>query len=319
MNEFELIHRYFSRASGRPDVVLGVGDDAAICSVPEHHELVLTTDLLVSGTHFLESAPPESIGHKALAVNLSDLAAMAAWPTWFTMTLSIPAVNANWLDKFSGGLYALAQASGIALVGGDTVKGPLSIGIHACGLVSTGCAVLRSGAKPGDSIYVTGSLGDAALGLRHETGAVDYGHEANQFFSDRLDKPTPRNDVGISLSGIATSMIDISDGLISDLGHVLDSSHVGAEIRLESIPLSRFYREHLPDVGWGAALSGGDDYELCFTIAAGQQDRFEEASKAWQCSVTCIGEITEQQGLRILDRHGQPVDTGISGYNHFSR
>jgi thiamine-monophosphate kinase len=317
LNEFELIRRYFSRASGRPDVVVGVGDDAAICSVPEHHELVLTTDLLVSGTHFLESATPESIGHKALAVNLSDLAAMAAQPTWFTMTLSIPAVDENWLNKFSSGLYALAETSDIALVGGDTVKGPLSVGIHACGLVPTGCAVLRSGAKPGDSIYVTGSLGDAALGLRYETGAVDYGLQANQFFSDRLDKPTPQNDVGISLSGIATSMIDISDGLISDLGHVLDSSRVGAEIRLESIPLSRFYRERLPDVGWGAALSGGDDYELCFTIAAGQRERLEEASKAWQCGVTCIGEITEQQGLRILDRHGQQVETGISGYDHF--
>ena len=317
MNEFELIRNYFTRAGGRGDVVVGVGDDAAVCSVPENHELVLTTDLLVVGVHFPESASPESIGHKALAVNLSDLAAMGARPAWFTMTLSLPEVNENWLEKFSSGLFALAKANNIALIGGDTVKGPLSVGIQACGLVPTGNAVLRSGAKPGDHIYVTGSLGDAALGLLYKTGKADYGSPANKYFSDQLDTPTPRTDAGTALPGVATSMIDISDGLVSDLGHLLESSDVGAEFRLESIPLSSFYREQLTDVGWAPALAGGDDYELCFTIPREKENEFKGMSKEWESGVSCIGEISEEPGLRILNDSGEPIDLSVSGYDHF--
>ncbi len=318
MNEFELIRRYFSRASSRGDVVVGVGDDAAVCSIPPDQELVLTTDLLVSGVHFPENATPESIGHKALAVNLSDLAAMGAIPTWFTMTLSLPEVDEAWLEEFASGLYDLAAVSNIALVGGDTVKGPLSVGVQACGLVPAGSAVLRSGAQPGDLIYVTGNLGDAALGLRYETGQADYGSQANKYFVGRLHKPIPRNDVGVSMRGIASSMIDISDGLIADLGHLLEASQVGAEVQLESIPISDFYREHLSDADWGAALTGGDDYELCITVPIEQKDRFEGLSDKWECGAQRIGEIVDRPGLKVLDAYGEQVELGASGFNHFS-
>lgn len=318
MNEFELIRAFFTRAEGRDEgVVVGIGDDAAVCTVPADQELVLTTDLLVAGVHFPEHAPAESVGHKALAVNLSDLASMGARPLWFTMNLSLPAVDRTWLEQFSDGLFALADRYRIALVGGDTVRGPLSVGIQACGLVPSGSAVLRSGAQAGDDVYVTGSLGDAALGLRVETGEADYGDEGNRHFLKRLHQPTPRIRIGESLRGMATSMIDVSDGLVADLGRTLHASGVGAEIELELVPLSDRYRQVWRDAGWQPALAGGDDYELCFTAPRTRRAELSEMSRNWECQLSRIGRITESTDFNVLDRAGKPVSIEYPGYDHF--
>lgn len=318
MNEFDLIERFFVRPSSRNDVTIGIGDDAAVCAVPENHELVLTTDMLVAGVHFPIETPARAIGHKALAVNLSDLAAMGAEPAWFTMTLCLPETNEVWLQDFSQGLLDLADAYGIALVGGDTVEGPMGIGIQACGFVPVGAAILRSGAKAGDHIFVTGSLGDAALGLSIEQKRLNIDPVHQEYFSKRLNYPVPRVSEGDALRGIASTMIDISDGLVADLGHVLESSEVGASIHLAKLPISTPYRDIVDEVGWDPALSGGDDYELCFTVAPDQVDLLMDMARDWACGVTEIGGIEPESGLRIYDEGANLYQVSYSGFEHFA-
>lgn len=318
MNEFDLIERFFVRPSTRDDVVLGIGDDAAVCTVPDNHELVLTTDLLVAGVHFPSDTPAHAIGHKALAVNLSDLAAMGATPAWFTMTLSLPDTNETWLQEFSKGLLDLAETCGIALVGGDTVEGPMSVGIQACGFVPVGAALLRSGSKAGDHIFVTGHPGDAALGLASKIKKLSLDPKHQAYFSQRLDYPTARVQEGIAVRDIASAMIDISDGLVADLGHVLESSGVGASVNLAEVPISNQYREVIEMVGWDPALSGGDDYELCFTVSPDKIDQLIDAAREWACGIKEIGRIEQEVGLRVFDEKNRPYQFHHSGYEHFS-
>jgi len=298
--------------------VLGIGDDAAVCTFPDSHELVLTTDLLVAGIHFPQDTPAHAIGHKALAVNLSDLAAMGATPAWFTMTLSLPNANETWLQEFSNGLLELADAYGIVLVGGDTVEGPLSVGIQACGFVPVGAAVLRSGANVGDLVFVTGHLGDAALALAGKIRKSDFNPEHQRYFSQRLDYPTPRVQEGFAVRDIASAMIDISDGLVADLGHVLESSGVGASVRLAAVPISDSYRDIFDDVGWGPALSGGDDYELCFTLSPDYVGRLKEMAADWGCGIAEIGRVEQETGLRVYDQKHHLYQVPRSGYEHFA-
>lgn len=318
MTEFDLIERYFVRPGKRNDVDVDIGDDAAVCSVPDGQQIVLTTDLFIVGVHFPEDTPAQAIGHKALAISLSDLAAMAATPAWFTLNLSLPGIDEKWLQDFSQAMFALADEHHISLVGGDTTKGPLSISIQACGLIPTGSAILRSGARAGDQIYVTGSLGDAALGLRCLQDNLELPQGACDYLVSRLYSPAPRSAQGVALRQIATAMIDISDGLAADLSHILVHSGVGATIRQEAVPLSEFYRHNLDALGFGAALTGGDDYELCFTVPAEKTDELHAASEKWECIISCIGEIESGDGLRIKNKNGQMVELGQLGYEHFT-
>ncbi|MFV1997349.1 MAG: thiamine-phosphate kinase [Acidiferrobacterales bacterium] len=318
MNEFDLIEQFFVQPKKRNDVVLGIGDDAAVCTTPDDHELVLTTDLLVAGIHFPEDTPAHAIGYKALAVNLSDLAAMGATPAWFTMTLCLPEARDPWLQEFSKGLLSLADACGITLVGGDTVEGPMSIGIQACGFVPAGTAVLRSGANAGDLIFVTGHLGDAALGLIGKIKKLDFNPEYQRYFSQRLDYPTPRVQEGFAVRDIASAMIDVSDGLVADLGHVLDSSGTGASVRLAAVPISDSYRDIFDDVGWDPALSGGDDYELCFTVSPDHVGRLKDMAADWDCGIAEIGRVEKETGLRVYDQEHHLYQVPRSGYEHFS-
>lgn len=318
MDEFTLIDRYFARhGRRRPDVVLGVGDDAAVCRLPEGASLVVTTDMLVEGVHFPPATEAAAVGHKALAVNLSDLAAMGADPAWFTLALSLPQPDETWLDAFTGGLFALADRSNCELVGGDTVRGPRTVAIQALGTVPEGQALRRSGAAAGDRIYVTGTLGDAALGLAAVKGSFDPGAEHAKFFQSRLDRPEPRLEEGRALRGIASAAIDISDGLIADLGHILSASGVGARLQLDRIPLSPAYDAVRPSTGWDAALSGGDDYELCFTVSAARVPHLERIVSDWSCGARYIGEIVAQPGLRIDDADGREYRPQHSGHKHF--
>ncbi|MFQ5760348.1 MAG: thiamine-phosphate kinase [Acidiferrobacterales bacterium] len=320
MNEFDLIRTFFaSQGSARDGVVGALGDDAAVVNVPPGMQQVLTTDVLVAGTHFLAEADPVGIGHKSLAVNLSDLAAMGAVPKWFTLNLSLPEVNTSWLQGFCRGLLGLANQCNISLVGGDTVRGPLTIGIQAGGVVPTGKAMLRSGAKVGDRIYVTGTLGDAGVALLHQRGTLSL--KATDFATvrSRLDSPIPRLSEGLALRDFASSCIDISDGLLSDLGHIASASTVGARIMLERLPVSTVYRTYFEQLGrWDTAITAGDDYELCFTIPRPRQTDFERLSAKWQCGATYIGDIETEPGVRVVDRLGVDHKPNTDGYEHFA-
>lgn len=320
MNEFDLIRTFFSsQYRARDDVVVSIGDDAAVVSVATGAQYVLTTDVLVAGTHFLVDADPVGIGHKSLAVNLSDLAAMGATPKWFTLNMSLPAVNTNWLQGYCRGLFDLANEWGVSLIGGDTVRGPLFIGIQACGEVPTGTAILRSGANSGDRIYVTGTLGDAGAALRHQQGAPLL--EVADFDKVRpaLDFPSPRVSEGLSLRDCASSCIDISDGLLADLGHIAGASKVGARITLERLPVSATYHKYFdPLGGWDTAITAGDDYELCFTIPATKRTDFESISAKWRCRATYIGDIETKPGVRVIDPLGEERELNAHGYEHFA-
>ena len=318
MNEFELIRRYFARQPVmRADVVLGIGDDAALLQPPPGQQLVVTTDLLVSGVHFLPDADPVALGHKALAVNLSDLAAMGAEPAWFLLNLALPAADESWLASFSAGLFELAQRYRVQLVGGDTSRAPQTvIAIEAHGFVSAGQALTRAGAKPGDRIFVTGPLGDAGLALRHRQGKLRLSDAEFSSCAERMDRPVPRVEEGLALRGIASSAIDISDGLVADLGHILEMSRVGARLELPRLPLSQTYRAHLAEVGWDVALANGDDYELCFTVPPANLATLEKIKHRFP-AITEIGVIEADSGLRIIDAAGKPYTPKATGHDHF--
>ncbi len=320
MNEFELIREFFARQPvTRPDVVLGIGDDAALLSVPPGQELVVSTDLLVGGVHFSEEAAADSVGHKALAVNLSDLAAMGATPAWFTLNLSMPSVEVKWMEGFCSGLYALAERYRVALVGGDTTRGPLTIGIQIMGLAPIGTALRRSTARPGDRVYVTGQIGDAALGLRLLQGGLHVPEAFRAGVLARLHRPAPRIDAGLTLRGLATSCIDISDGLVADLGHILEASGLGARLDLERLPRSPAYASVFDVVGWEPALAGGDDYELCFTAPPAREPGLLKMFATLGLACTAVGEIETPPGLRIFDRAGKLHTPAKAGFDHFRR
>jgi thiamine-monophosphate kinase len=317
LNEFELIRTFFAHQPvSRADVAAGIGDDAALLRPPAGQLLAVTSDLLVSGVHFLPDVEPHSLGHKALAVNLSDLAAMGAEPAWFLLNLVLPKVDTQWLERFCDGMFDLARAYNVQLVGGDTSRGPLAIGIEAHGFVPESAALRRSGAKTGDRIYVTGTLGDAAVALRHRLGKQRLSEGDFAAVVERLDRPTPRAREGMALRGIATSAIDISDGLVADLGHILELSRVGARIFLDKIPVSPVCRAHIKKFGWEAALAMGDDYELCFTLPPQNIGALGELQFA--CALHCIGEIESEPGLRIVDESGGSYRPTFTGHDHFA-
>lgn len=318
MNEFELIRRFFAtQPIARRDVALGIGDDGALLDPPPGMQAVITTDLLVAGVHFLPEADPVSVGHKALAVNLSDLAAMGAEPAWFTLNLCLPQVDERWLAAFCEGMYGLARRYNVQLIGGDTSRGPLAIAIQAGGWVPHGQALRRDGAQPGDRLFVTGELGAAGLALRHQRGECRLSEADLAAVVDRLDRPMPRLEAGMRLRGIASSAIDLSDGLVADLGHVLEASRTGARVYLERLPLPAVYRERLAELGWDVALANGDDYELLFTVPEKDLPRLEAVRSDFGCRVTDIGEITAGSGLTLLERDGAVYHPRRRGHDHF--
>lgn len=318
MTEFELIRRFFAaQPINRADVVVGVGDDGAVIACPAGQQLVVTSDTLVEGVHFFPDSDPVALGHKALAVNLSDLAAMGATPVCFTLALALPRADGNWLERLCEGIYGLARRYDVQLVGGDTVRGPLALTITAHGWVPQGRAILRSGARVGDRVYVTGELGDAGIALREEQRLLTLSQADSAVVTERLTRPMPRVEAGIALRGIANSAIDISDGLVGDLGHILERSGVGARIELNRLPISNVYRALLPTLGWDVALANGDDYELCFTVPATHTDALHAATARFGCAVTGIGEIVAGDGLRIVDTHGKPYHPQTAAHDHF--
>ncbi|MEQ1837789.1 MAG: thiamine-phosphate kinase [Candidatus Nitrotoga sp.] len=316
LTEFDLIQRYFTRST--PAAVLGVGDDAALVHVNEYMELAISTDMLVSGTHFFADADPFLLGHKALAVSLSDMAAMGAQPRWAILALSLPEVSEVWLEKFSAGFFSLANEHHVSLIGGDTTQGPLNICVTILGEVPRGKALRRSNAKAGDDIWVSGKLGDAALVLAHLQEQVRLTDTEFLSCASSLHQPTPRVTLGLALRNIAHSTIDISDGLLADLGHILKASHVGAEIFFSSLPISSAMQSmHDKKLIQQFVLAGGDDYELCFTAPKSQRTKIEKLSLRMNLPLTLIGQITEASGCVVHAKNGQPIYLEKSGYDHF--
>lgn len=317
--EFDLIQRYFADVTpSRPEVSLGIGDDAALVRVPPGNQLAISVDTLVSGVHFSPSVLPEHLGHKALAVNLSDLAAMGAAPAWATLALTLPAVDESWLGGFAAGFATLAKRHGVQLIGGDTTRGPLSITLQVQGLVPEGAALRRGGARAGDGIYVTGELGDAALCLILMRGEADLppGLESLRL---RLERPQPRVEAGLALRGLASSAIDLSDGLLADLGHILEASGLGAGVELARLPLSGSFARWLAESGdWTPAVAGGDDYELCFTAAVENAPALRRLAAELDLAITRIGTIEETPGLRARLPDGEPWTGNRMGYEHFA-
>ena len=298
----------------RDDVMQGIGDDCARVSLPQGYELAITSDTLIGGVHFPEGTSAHAIGFKTLAVNLSDLAAMGAEPAWVTLALSIPEANVEWLDHFAEGFFSLAEEHNVCLIGGDTTRGPLSITLQAHGLIPKGKAMLRSGAQDGDYICVTGTLGDAGFLLMQLEGKAQTSSQVN-----RLNYPIPRIEAGRELREYTSAAIDISDGLIADLGHILQASKVGARLTLEDVPLSSALIEN-QDHGMilQLALTAGDDYELCFTVPDKYIDDINRLQHKLNLPIKHIGNIQQQSGLRIYRKDGQPLEITDDGYNHFS-
>lgn len=317
-SEFDLIARFFARPA--PNAVLGVGDDAALLAVSPGMELAVSTDMLVSGQHFFADVDPYLLGNKALAVNLSDLAAMGATPRWATLSLALPAAEAGWLDLFSRGLFDMAARFEVSLVGGDTTRGPLNLNVTILGEVPTGQALRRSGARVGDDIWVSGDLGGAALGLSQLLGEFELaGTDEIESCLTRLHAPEPRVALGCALLGVAHAAIDISDGLLADLGHILEGSDVGADIAFESLPAHPAVAARLPHpLARRCLLSGGDDYELCFTAAPERAHGVLAAAASVGARVTRIGRICGEPGLRVLAADGSVMPTLESGFDHFA-
>ncbi len=320
LSEFQLIDRVFAAgAAARPDVSLGIGDDAALLSVPAGMELAVAIDGLHAGIHFPHGTEPKAIGHKALAVNLSDLAAMGAEPAWATLFLSLPDPDEGFARGFADGFFQLARRFGIALVGGDTVHGPLCAVVQAHGFVPQGKALRRGGARPGDGIYVTGSLGDAGAGLGIVQGTFEAGGADAEFLRRRLDFPEPRISAGHALLGVASAAIDISDGLLSDLGHVLTQSGVGGRLEIERLPRSEVLLRALPEaVGIDLALKAGDDYELCFTVSPENESRLHAVAAGVDCPITRVGRVESEAGLRLVGPNGSAYPCEGTGYDHFA-
>ncbi len=320
MGEFDLIARYFTRP-GRT-AVLGVGDDCALLQPQHGMQLAVSSDMLVQGRHFLSTTPAADVGHKALAVNLSDLAACGAKPLAFTLALALPSVDEAWLAGFAKGLWALADVHSCELIGGDTTQGPLNICITVLGEVPPGDALLRQHAQLGDDIYVSGTVGDARLALEVFRGNLSLQTADFEAARARMDRPTPRVSLGLALRGVANAAIDISDGLLGDLGHILQRSHVGAVIETAWVQDSAAISDAMQTISLNKrldfALAGGDDYELLFTAAPDQADEVLAAAEQCGVSVTCIGRITPVAGLQVLDLQGLPLSRRFAGFDHFA-
>ena len=347
MGEFDLIKRFFTRPT--PRAVLGVGDDCALLQPSPGMQMAISTDMLVEGRHFFADVDPRALGHKALAVNLSDLAACGASPVAFTLALALPEADPAWLEPFSQGLLALADLHGCELVGGDTTRGPLNICITVFGEVPKGQALLRSGAQPGDDIYVSGTLGDASLALAHMLqernckdgvqAVVEENTQARQpqlptadlaKARRRLEWPTPRVALGIALRGVATAAADISDGLLGDLGHIMERSGVGATLdaalafdllgvhHYSEQTAALLARPEMRSALLQHVLSGGDDYELVFTAAPAQRPAVQAAALASNTPISRIGHIEGTSGLRLLDPQGKLLDHHFRSFDHFS-
>ena len=312
--ESDLIDRIRARATTRDDVVLGIGDDAAILQPPPGKQLVVTADTLNAGVHFPEATRAEDIGWKTLAVNLSDLAAMGAQPAWCTLSLSLPGSDPKWLDGFLDGFLELAAQHRVAIVGGDTTRGPLSLGVTAMGFVEPGRALRRDGAQVGDDVWVTGTLGDAAAALQ----SLFAGAALDRALRARLDRPAPRVEAGQRLVGLANACIDVSDGLLADLGHICARSNAGAEIELDALPASSALQRFSPAMRHAWQTAGGDDYELCFTARRELRDEIAMAMGAVGVPATRIGIIVAEQGVRASDTSGNPWHPPRAGYTHFT-
>jgi thiamine-monophosphate kinase len=316
-SEFDLIARYFTRPA--PGAVLGVGDDAALMRLSPGMELAVSSDMLVAGRHFLPDVDPYLLGHKALAVNLSDLAAMGARPRWATLALALPQADEAWLEAFSRGFFELAQRNQVDLVGGDTTRGPLNLCVTILGEVAMGQALRRDGARVDDDVWVSGNLGGAGLGLRHLLGEVSLPKAEADACLGRLHAPEPRVALGQALVGMARAAIDISDGFMADLGHVLARSGVGADVEWARLPAHPAVASRLPDpLARQCLLAEGDDYELCFTAAPDQAQAILAAGAATGVAVTRVGRIITEPGLRILGPDGLAMEQEVRGYDHFA-
>ena len=321
MNEFALIDRYFRRAVSDKAVRLSIGDDGAVIAPSPGCDLVFSVDMLVEGRHFLAGVDPVTLGHKTLAVNLSDMAAMGATPRWALLAGALPDFDEVWLRGFTQGLFALADRFGVALIGGDTTRGPRNLCLTIIGELPAGTAMKRGGARPDDDVYVSGVLGDAALALSVLQGSARIADAEFAKARARLETPEPRVALGERLRGVATAAIDVSDGLTGDLQHILDGSGVGAAINLARIPRSPCLDTMLVgaarDAGLACILGGGDDYELCFTAAAASRDAVAAIARGVDVSLSRIGSITAGAGLVVRDERGVPLSSLPPSFDHF--
>jgi thiamine-monophosphate kinase len=319
LSEFALIERYFRRCGAmRADVRLGVGDDAALLECPAGSDLVAAIDTLVAGVHFPHGSPPASIGHRALAVNLSDLAAMGARPAWALLALTLPTIDEPWLEEFTAGFAALARSHDVALIGGDTTSGPLCVTIQIMGHVPKSTALLRSGGRPGDLLFVSGTPGDAAAGLAVEQLQLAASPEANSYLRKRFLYPSPRLALGDRLRGYATACIDVSDGLLGDAGKLARASGCGAEIAFADVPVSDLLVSAVGEQRASElALTGGDDYELCFCVPAPQVERLRHNVPPQRWGYSCIGVLREAPGV-VVTRGGSVIEFSHSGFDHFA-
>lgn len=319
--EFALIDRYFARPT--PSAVLGPGDDCALLQPSPGMQLAVTTDMLVAGTHFLPDTDPQNLGWKALAVNLSDLAAMGAKPRWVTLAGALPAVDEAWLGKFAAGFFACASEYGVDVVGGDTTKGPLNLCVTAMGEVAPGQALRRDGARPGDQIWVSGRPGLASLGLALLQGRIELPEPWPRLCIGALEKPRPRVALGLALRGVASAAIDVSDGLLADLGHIAERSGCAAAVKLVQLPhlpKGESYDAVLRKMALECQLTGGDDYELCFTAPFAQHLALGRIAAELELPLWCIGEMTDGPAgtVTVLDPDDKPVEFDSKGYDHFA-
>lgn len=318
LSEFDLIKTYFQRP--RPGrAVLGIGDDCALLAPSPGHQIAISSDMLVEDRHFFAGADPRMLGHKSLAVNLSDLAAMGARPIAFTLALSLPKADPAWLEGFSSGLFALADAHDCELIGGDTTKGPLNICITVFGELRPGHALRRAAARPGDDIWISGTLGDARLALAGYWKEVELDPSLHEQAALRMHMPAPRVALGMALARvpIAHAALDISDGLVGDLGHILAASKAGATLDADALPAGAVLARQSTDLRRRFTAAGGDDYELCFTAPVAHREAVLEAGRESGTAVTRVGRIEAEPGLRLVDANGAPLDLGLRGWDHF--
>ncbi|MGX4643370.1 thiamine-phosphate kinase [Massilia sp. SYSU DXS3249] len=321
LSEFDLIKQYFRRArSGHPGhAVLGIGDDCALLAPTPGMQMAISTDMLIEGRHFFAGADARMLGHKCLAVNLSDLAAMGARPVGFTLGLSLPGVDPEWLEAFSNGLFALADLHDCELVGGDTTRGPLAISITVFGEIAPGHALRRDAARAGHDIWISGTLGDARLALAGYWKELTLAPEQHALAATRMHMPAPRIELGRALAAlpVAHAALDISDGLVGDLGHILEASKVGATLGVDALPAGPALARQPLSLRRRFTLAGGDDYELCFTAPAAQRDAVLAAAAMACTAVTRVGTIDAQPGLRFVDAAGKPLQMDVKGWDHF--
>lgn len=313
--EFDLIAKYFTRPAANVD--LGVGDDAALLRVSPGQQLAISVDMLVAGIHFFQDAAPYEIGWKSMAVNISDMAAMGALPKWATLAIALPALNASWLAEFSRGLFACADCFNVALIGGDTTRGPLTISVQIMGEVPIGNALCRSGAQAGEDIWVSGHLGNAALGLKYLQQQLVLDSAVAECCLNALHRPIPRVALGSALHNLATSCIDVSDGLLADLGHILKASGLGAQLELDTIACHAYVREHLDNpMLQQCMLAGGDDYELAFTAPASERQSIYQLGQQLNLPLSLIGKTTGNPDFQVLYKQ-QPLAILKKGFDHF--